>query len=99
MTTDPNELAQQPGTPSGQELAAVAGEQTSIIPTSGTDSAEAQQQQGDSESATSSSPTGQQPPSSSPSADAAGQSGGESLEDRVAALERWKSALDGVNYQ
>jgi hypothetical protein len=66
MTTDPNELAQTPGTPTGQGLAVVAGEPNQTIPTPGTPSAEPNQPQGDSSVASSSSPVAEQPTTPSP---------------------------------
>jgi hypothetical protein len=66
MTTDPNELAQTPGTPTAQELAAVAATPTPTIPTPGTPSAEQQQPPGDSSVAHPLSPAAEQPTTPSP---------------------------------
>lgn len=87
MTTDPNELAKTPGTPTGQELAAVAGEQSSTVSTPGTPSAEGQSTQGDSGLPSSSTSSDQQGAEGSPTPAPAGQSkDSTAVGDRVARM-------------
>ena len=98
MTTDPNELSQTPGTPTGQELAAVASGDSTTGQASGTQPADQGSAQGDSSASSSSAVAADQGTAQASPAGSDQQPQGDSLEDRVAALERWKAAIDGVTY-